>query len=108
MPFDPDGTRGRSNTGSSGDLLNPRVSITVLVAGGGVSDSLRCGDGAVYCSRCGEGGLAGRCGFHPGEFLGSFDTLPPNGASYSIRDMVSSERGIGEVPSGAERGVNLG
>lgn len=103
MPFDPEGTRGRSGTGSSGDLLNTRVSITVIVAGGGVSDSLRCGDGAVYCSKCGDGGRAGRRGFQPGEFLET-----SNGASYSIRDIVLSEIGIGDVPSGADRGVNFG
>lgn len=52
MPFDPaDGTLGRSTVGSSGDLFRTRVSITVIVAGGGVSDSFRCGEGAVYCSR---------------------------------------------------------
>ena len=109
MPFDPDEeTRGRSVGGSSGDLLNARVSITVIVAGGGVSDNFKCGDGAVYCSKCGEGGRAGRRGFQPGDFLGRSVVLLPYGASYSIRDMVSSESEAGEVPSGTGRAMNFG
>lgn len=52
MLLDPAETiRGRSGIDSSGDLLKALVSITVIVAGGGVSDSFRCGDGALYSSR---------------------------------------------------------
>lgn len=108
MPFEPaDVTRGRASStasGGSGDLPKLRVSITVMLAGGGVSESFKCGEGAVYCSRCGEGGLAGRRGFHPGDFFDNVEAC----VSYSIRVIVSNESGIGAIPSGAERGVYMG